>query len=107
MRSMQRALALAAALIAAGAPGVSSAGWNYQENGPHSKADVDAQRVFKPEVVTLAPKLAVADLQSFKQLDSHNAGIAGLSGPGKPAIDRYVAGHNPRTGSSAIAVDTD
>ena len=107
MRSMQRALALAAALIAAGAPGVSSAGWNYQQNGPHSKASVDTERVFKPEVVTLAPKLGVANLQRFQQLESHNAGIAGPNGPGKPAIDRYVAGHNPKERSSSIATDTD
>lgn len=107
MLSLYRGLVLAVALISAGAPGLSSAAMHPEENGPRSKASVDTQTTFKPANVSLAPKTWVADAQPFLQLESHAAGLAGPNGPGKPAIDRYVAGHAPEKRGSSIAVDTD
>jgi hypothetical protein len=107
MRSMQRVLALTAGLLAVGVPGVSMAAWKFQDGGPRFAASHQGGvETVKPERVSLAPKDSVADLRSFRQLDSHAAGLAGPTGPGKPALDRSWA-HRSRKSGSSIAVDTD
>lgn len=108
MRSMQLVLALTAGLLAAGAPGVSTAAWNAQDNGPRFGAQKEGSvPTFTPERVSLAPKGWVADSRSFQELDSHWAGLYGPTGPGKPALDRPWAGRGRGSEGSSIAVDTD
>ena len=110
MRTMQRVLVVTAGLVIAGGPGVSIAGWNYQDNGPRfALRDEVSSKVLVLERVSLAPKDSVADMRSFQELDSHWAGLYGPSGPPKPSLDRYWATRyrGDASGHSAIATDTD